>query len=138
MKRLITGTLTYVVCSFVVQALSHFVVNAEHYASIAFLRAEPIMALGITTMIVQGLILTYLYSFYQPSIHNPIIKGWSYGLLVGFFLVSYIALVEPSKYNAPSVIAWIAVEGLAGLVQFSLFGIVLGLLQPSHPQSSTT
>ena len=62
MKRLIIGSLTFVFSSFLVQALSHFVINTDHYASIGFLRAEPIMALGIITMIIQGLILTYLYS----------------------------------------------------------------------------
>ena len=134
MKRITLGTLGFVAITFLVQALSHFVVNVNHYAGIGFLRSEPVMVLGILTMIIQGFILSYLYPFYRPSGYNPILRGWTYGMLLGLFLVSYIALVEPSKYNSPSIPNWIMVEGLAGLVQFSLFGIILGALNRSHHQ----
>jgi len=46
----------------------------------------------------------------------------------GLFLVSYIALVAPAKYTVPSVSSWMMVEGLAGLVQFAIFGVLLGLI----------
>lgn len=36
----------YVMEFFSVQVTSHFVVNAEHYAAVGHLRAEPIFALG--------------------------------------------------------------------------------------------
>lgn len=126
-KAMTLGILAYIVASFVVQALSHFVINKEHFAGITFMRAEPIMALGIFTMLIQGTILTYFYRLI-PKAGHQILHGLKYGLLMGVFLVSYIALVEPSKYTAPSISSWILVEGLAGLIQFSLFGVVLGII----------
>ncbi len=135
MKQLILGTVSFVLITFIVQAVSHFVINVDHYAGIGFLRPEPVMELGIITMIIQGIILSYLYPFYQPSTPGPILRGWSFGILMGIFLVGYITVVEPSKYNAPSIPNWIIVEGLAGLVQFSLFGIMLGALNRSHHQN---
>ena len=47
--------------------------------------------------------------------------------LVGAFLVSYIALGEAAKYSVPSIPAWIAIEANVGFVQYTLFGILLGL-----------
>lgn len=131
MKRIALGTISFVGVTFLVQALSHFVINVDHYAGIGFLRLEPVMVLGIVTMIIQGIILSYLYPFYRPVGYNPLLRGWTYGMLLGLFLVGYIALVEPSKYDVPSIPNWILVEGLAGLVQFSLFGILLGALNRS-------
>ena len=77
-------------------------------------------------MIVQGAILAYIFPLFYRS-GSPILQGLKYGLLMGLFLGTYIALVEPAKYMAPSVGEWIAVEGLASLVQFSLYGVLLGL-----------
>ena len=45
-KHIMLGTLGFIVISFFVQAMSHFVINVEHYNSISFARKEPILALG--------------------------------------------------------------------------------------------
>jgi len=55
-------------------------------------------------------------------------KGLVYRLLMGIFLVSDIALAEPSKYQTPSITSRMAVKGIAGLIQFSSFGISLGFI----------
>lgn len=126
-KKIILGTVAYVIISFVVQALNHFVVNKAHYASINFMRAEPIMTLGIFTMILQGVILSYVFlTLHKTGATKP--EGLNYGLLMGLFLGSYIALVEPSKYVAPSVLSWITVEGITSLLQFGVFGVMLATI----------
>jgi len=85
------------------------------------------MPLGILTMLIQGAILAYLYPlFYRNG--SSIKEGLKFGLLTGAFLVSYIALVEPAKYAAPSIISWVMVEGIVGLIQFSIFGALIGLI----------
>ncbi len=123
----ILATIVFVVGSFVVQASSHFAINTAHYAAIEIMRKEVIMELGIFTMILQGAILAYFYPLFYRS-GSPVLQGLKYGLLMGLFLGSYIALVEPAKYAVPSVGEWIAVEGLASLTQFSLYGVLLGLI----------
>jgi len=42
--------------------------------------------------------------------------------------VSYEALAEAAKYGVPSVASWIAVEVAAGFVQFTFYGVLLGLV----------
>lgn len=126
-KNLVLGTLLFIIISFVAQALSHFVVNAAHYASIPFMRTESIFLLGIITMTIQGLVLSHLFIIYSKQEYT-FKKGLIYGVLLAAFFVSYPALVEPAKYQVPSISSWILVEGTVGLLQFSLFGILLSML----------
>lgn len=124
-RNLMIGTASYLAASFLIQALSHFVINAEHYASIPFMRPEPLMYFGLLTMLIQGIVLTVLYLKWANNTFN-VNQGLKFSLLMGLFFVSYLALVEPDKYNVMNVFAWVLVEGIAGLFQFTVFGVLLG------------
>lgn len=126
MKRTIVGTLLFIVISFAIQATSHFAINVEHYATIPFMRAETIFVLGILTMIMQGIVLSYLFVIFSKN-DFTIKNGLLFGLLISALFVSYPALVEPAKYQVPNITNWILVEGLVGLTQFCLYGILLSL-----------
>ena len=125
MKKHVLAVLAYVVATFATQAVSHFGVNAAHYAAVTYLRAQPIFALGVLAMLIQGSIATYAYAQVPQagrSIGHAVFFAW----LVGGILVSYEALAEAAKYSVPSVASWIAVEVAAGFVQFTLYGALLG------------
>jgi len=117
----------YVITAFAVQGTSHFVVHADHYAAITIMRAEPIVPMGITSMIIQGLLFAWLFPAFNRG-GNPIRNGVYFAWAVGGFLASYIVLGEAGKYAIPSIGSWIAVESGAAAVQFTAFGLVLGLL----------
>jgi hypothetical protein len=119
--------LAYVVATFGVQGTSHFLINADHYAAISIMRAEPVVPMGIASMIIQGLIFAYLFpAFIMPKhpIKSAIVFSWA----IGGFLASYVALGEAGKYSIPSIPSWMVVEVSAAFVQFTLFGTLLGLL----------
>ena len=126
MKNIIIGTLLYIVISFSTQSISHFAINADHYATISFMRAQPIFIMGFLTMIMQGIVLSYLFLIYSKN-EFTLKKGLLYGLIMAIFFVSYPALVEPAKYHVPSISSWILVEASVGLLQFSLFGLLLSI-----------
>lgn len=136
MKRAALTVLAYVVATFAVQAISHFVLNAEHYAQLEYLRKEPIIPLGILSMLVQGGVIAYLYPRLKDagrSIAHAVVFAW----LIGAVLVSYIAFGEAGKYAVPSIGSWLAVELSAGFAQFTLFGVLLGLVhRRSAPRRS--
>ena len=117
----------FMVVSFAVQGFSHFVVNSDHFTAIDFMRSDPIIPLGLFVMVVQGLILTLALTRYAPD-GATMRDGIAVSLAFGLFLATYIAIVEPSKYMVPSISSWFLIEGLASLIQFSLFGILLGLI----------
>jgi len=126
MKKIILGTLLFIVISFASQAISHFVINVEHYATVPFMRTEPIFALGFLTMILQGIVLSYLFILYSKN-EFTFKKGLLFGLLMTVLFVSYPALVEPAKYQVPNILNWIMVEGFVGLTQFCVYGILLSI-----------
>ena len=127
MRFYVLAVLAFVLATFAVQATSHFAINTEHYAAIPLMRKNTIMELGFLTMLLQGAVLAYFYPIFYRS-GSPILRGLKYGLLMGLFLGSYIALTEPAKFAAPSIGEWIAVEGLASLIQFSMYGVLVGLI----------
>ena len=123
--------LAYIAATFGVQGVSHFVVNAAHYAGISIMRATPIIPLGIASMVVQGLIFAWLFPTFNRGPH-PIRNAIAFSCAIGGFLASYIVLAEAGKYSIPSVGSWIVVEGGAAIVQFLVFGLLLGLLHRQH------
>ena len=126
MKNIITGTLVFIVVSFAAQSISHFAINADHYSTISFMRAEPIFILGFLTMIMQGIVVSYLFLIYSKN-EFTWTKGLAYGLILSAFFVSYPAFVEPAKYKVPSIGSWILVEATVGIIQFTLIGILLSV-----------
>jgi len=134
-RRPLTVLLTvvvYVVATFCVQGTSHFVLNASHYANIPIMRTEPLVPMGLASMVVQGLIVAWLFPTFNRG-GRPIRNGVIFSCALGGFLASYIVLGEAGKYSIPSIGSWIAVEGAAAVVQYVVFGVFLGLL---HRRSS--
>ena len=125
MRKHILAVLTYVLATFATQAVSHFGVNAAHYAAVTYLRAQPVLVLGILSMMIQGSIMAYLYA-QLPGAGRSIGHAVFFAWLVGGILVSYEALAEAGKYSVPALGSWIAVEVGAGLVQFTLYGALPG------------
>ena len=127
MRNTALTVLAFMVISFAVQGLSHFVINAEHFASISFARPDPILPMGLTAMIIQALILSFVMTRLWPD-GASFRQGVSVSVCFGLFLGSYIVLAEPAKYAAPSIPSWMMVEATASFIQFSVFGVLLGLI----------
>jgi hypothetical protein len=126
MKRHILSVLGYILATFLVQGMSHFAVFSNHYAGISILRSEPSFALGFSSMVIQGMILSFIFAgsrFDTGKVRDAIVLAW----LFGAFLVSYVALAEPGKYNISSRASWMAVEASVGFVQYTLIGSLYGL-----------
>lgn len=119
--------LAYVLVTFGVQGASHFVVNAGHYAEITILRPEPVIAMGVGSMLIQGAIFGVLFPAYKQGAVG-VWDGVKFSWALGGFLASYITLGEAGKYAIPSIPSWIATEASVALVQYTLFGLLLGLI----------
>lgn len=126
MKKHFLAVLGYIVATFGSQATSHFLLFKDHYAEVSFMKPDPIFALGFTSMILQGFILSFVHErsqFSGGTLFSSVKLSWLFGL----FLVSYIGLAEAAKYPVPNVGSWIGVEFLVGFVQFTLAGFFLNL-----------
>jgi hypothetical protein len=127
MQRAALTVLAYIAATFAVQATSHFGINAEHYAQLGYLRAEPIVPMGLASMLIQGSVMAWLYPRLEGA-GRSLWHGVRFAWLMGAFLVSYIALAEAGKYAVPAIGPWLVVETVAGFFQFTLFGLALGLV----------
>ncbi len=126
MKKHILSVFGYILATFGSQATSHFLLFKQHYADIPYMKPEPIFALGFTSMILQGSILSVVYAnskFASNSLLDSLKLAWLFGL----FLVSYIGLAEAAKYAVPDIASWIGIEFFVGFIQFTLAGIFLKL-----------
>src|SRR5688500_14782360 len=117
----------YALTTFGVQGASHFAINADHFASLSIMRAEPLIPLGIASMLIQGLIFAWLYPVYANGA-STVRRAIAFSWLIGGFLASYNVLGEAGKYAIPSLSSWIAVEASAAFAQFTIFGVWLGLI----------
>ena len=127
--KFILSVVAYLGLSMIMVSLWHFGLFKEHYESISIVRKDPLMQLGMTTMVLQGCVLAFLFPIYnQQATGFSIIKGIKFGLLMGIFLGTYLALAEAGKYIVPSVSNWIMIEGSLSFIQFTLVGGALGLI----------
>lgn len=127
-KKYFLAALAYVVCTFLIAAPWHLVLFKPLYDELAiFTRKEPLIPLGLVSMLMQGLVLSYLYPFYDQGRHS-LKTGATFGLLMGVLLASSAVFAEAGKQNVTSVPTWLTLESVYFLFQFSVVGAVMGMI----------
>src|SRR5258708_13643860 len=88
--------LAYVAATFAVQGASHFGVNAAHYAAIPIMRAEPVIAMGLASMLIQGVLFAVLFPAFTRAV-STVWDGVKFSWALGAFLASYIFLADAAS-----------------------------------------
>lgn len=89
-------------------------------------RHDPIIPLGMLSMLIQGIILAYLYPlFYRAG--SPLKRGITYGLIMGAYLYSVSTLANAAKIMVSSMPLWLGIQTAFHAIQFVLAGAVIGL-----------
>jgi len=117
---------TYVVVTMAIAMVWHLVLFREAYQGFG-LRSDPIIAFGLLATLIQAGVWAYLYPRFRRDA-APALEGLQYGLLMGLFLGSYGVLAEAAKFNVLNVPAWLLYEGAFFLVQFTVLGVLTGLI----------
>lgn len=113
------------VALFVVAAGWHLAVFKDLYARLAiFTRAQPIIPLGLLSMLLQALILAYLFPLVAPK-QSWFVDGIAFGLLCGVLMGSIGALAEAGKQNVTSLGTFLVLESAFYLIEYSIVGLVL-------------
>jgi len=106
----------------------HLILFKELYDSLGiYNRPEPIIPLGFFSMIIQGVILAYLYPFFakdKASIGTAI----KFCLILGFFIFSVSTLANGAKILVNSMQTWLCIQIAFTLLQFVSAGILIGLV----------
>ena len=121
------AVLGYSVITLVLGMMWHFVWFHDLYHQLGiYNRQAPIIPLGMLSMLIQGLILAYLYPFFYKAGH-PVTQGIKYGLLMGLYLYSVSTLANAAKMMVASMPVWLGIQALFHTIQFVLAGAVIGL-----------
>ena len=90
-------------------------------------RVSPIMPLGISSILIESLALSVLFSrFFQGQ--SPIREGITLAMLVGVFSIGYAALVVPAKFAVTPIWKYVALELAFGVLHFGAVGVLFSYI----------
>ena len=122
------AVVAYIVVTFAVAASWHLVLFKDLYDQLAiFTRKEPLIPLGVVSIVAQGLILAYLYpALYKGG--SPAKEGLKFGVLIGALMATVAVFAEAGKQNVSSLSTWLVFETAYYLLQFGVLGVIIGLI----------
>ena len=121
------AVLTYVVPSMLLAVPWHLRWFKQEYHDFGiYTRADPIIPLGLTTMLIQGVLMACLYPrWYRGG--APAIEGIKFSLLIGLFLYSVSTLATIAKVEVANPWHFILLSGIFHTIQFTVAGAGIGL-----------
>lgn len=128
LNRYILATVSYVALGFAIAYPWHLVWFHDRYVEMgAFTRTEPIVLLGVLSMIVQGAVIAWFYPFWYRG-GNPVWAGVRYSLTIGLLIYSVMGFATVAKFNIHPVSTFLAYHTVFQFLQFSISGAALGLI----------
>ncbi len=135
-KALILATLLYSVVSMILGFTWHFTLFSDVYRQLGIYNREPpIIPLEFASMILQGLILAFLYPRYWRG-GRPLVEGIKFGLIMGTFLFSVSTLANAAKIQVSSISTWLTIQTAFHLIQFIIAGAGIGLIYGSNREAA--
>ncbi len=128
MNRSVMAGIAYVVLTFAIAFTWHMALFKSLYDELAiFTRAEPLIPLGIASMVLQAIIIVFMYSRWPKSGH-AVSDGSRFGLLIGALLATVAVFAEAGKQNVTSLGTWLVLESVYYLLQFGVIGVAIGVI----------
>lgn len=126
--KFILTALAYIIPTMLLGYCWHLILFKGLYDSLGiYNRVEPIIPLGFFSMIIQGLIIAYLYpSFAKDKISKY--TALKFCLIMGLFLFSVSTLANGAKIMITSMQSWLQIQIVFHLLQFTIAGILIGLV----------
>jgi hypothetical protein len=127
-KKIIMATLSYVVLTMAIAYPWHLMWFHDLYIELgAYTRATPSIPLGILSMLVQGVVIAYLYPFYYRS-GNPTLNGVTFSLMMGFVVYSVMGFAMAAKVDINPISTYLTYNAVFQFIQYVVTGIALGLI----------
>lgn len=126
-RPFVLAALGYLVPTFALGFAWHFWLFPDVYAALGIYdRAEPIIPLGLLSMVIQALVMAYLFPFFLGD-GRPVRRGVSFGALMGVFLFSVSTLANAAKITVSDMGTWLLVQAVFHAVQFIVAGALMGV-----------
>ncbi len=127
MKKAIFFLISYFVITMAWAYPWHLVWFHEQYIAWgAVTRVEPIIPLGVMAILVQGLVIGYLYPFYYKGQGNPVLQGIKFNLIIGLMTYTAMGFATAAKIQIEPISQFLIYHTIFQLIQFTLTGAALG------------
>ena len=94
----------------------------------AMTREHPIMMLGIAAVLIQGLVIGYLYPYFNKGDGNPVLRGIKFSLIIGLMTYTAMGFATAAKIQIEPVSQFLLYHTVFQAIQFTLTGAALGLI----------
>ena len=118
----------YILPTFPLGYFWHLSIFKAQYDALGLYRADVIIPLGLTSMIIQGVLFAYIY----PRLFSTARADW-FASAVKFFAIfgtlawSFLVLPTAAKYNMTSVSGFIALETAFTVLQYLVTAPLIAL-----------
>lgn len=99
----------------------------------AFTRTEPIIPLGIAAILIQGLVIGYLFPYYYKEQGNPILQGIKFNLIIGLMTYTAMGFATAAKFDINPIAPFLTYHTVFQAIQFTLTGATLGFTFKEAP-----
>jgi len=125
--NIVLGTLAYIVVTFPLAVLWHMKIFRTKYMAWKYFGEDVKPILGLGSMVVQGIVLSYGYSVLVVD-HASMLVGISYALVMGLFLWSAHVLAAMGKSSAIRHLEFFTMETIYLAIQFGAYGILTSFI----------
>lgn len=125
---MLLATASYIILSMAVAYPWHLIWFHQLYEEMgAFTRAEPIIPLGMLSMLIQAVVIAYLYPLYYKG-GSPVLQGIKFSLIMGSVVYSVMGLTMAAKIDINPIPIFLLYSVTFQFIQFVLTGAALGLI----------
>ena len=133
MKKYIIATLSFIIVGFIMAFLWHLVIFKSIYDSLKIYSIEPIIPLGFTSFVLEGLAFVYIFQFFRRG-RKPLQEGLIFGLVVyGVIMGGVGVLAEGAKHAVTSLSTWLIMESAFYIITGAVLGTIVGLIYEKTP-----
>ena len=136
-KRFVLSALSYLFLTFPFAYVWHLIAFRGFYERIGYFgEQEPIVALGFLAIAIQGLLLAYVYPYFNKG-GRPLTEALRFAAVFGTFLITSQVIAAAAKHQAPATAEWFVFESFYMVLQFTIVGLAFALIHRSHTLSTT-
>ena len=125
--QILFGTLAYIIVTFPLAVLWHMKIFRTKYMAWQYFGKDVKPMLGLSSMLVQGVVLSYGYSVLNATHASPL-SGICYSLVMGLFLWSVHVLAAMGKSSKVRHFEFFAMETVYLAIQFLIYGIAISYI----------
>ncbi|MEB8431962.1 hypothetical protein OO007_06965 [Cocleimonas sp. KMM 6892] len=128
-KKLLLFVISYVIITLIIAYGWNVVLFRDLYEALgANTRADPIVWMGIIVMVIQSIVIAYVYPYFYRSGSHPVAQAVTFNLLMGTMAYSVIGFGIAAKFQIDPILPYLMYTLMFQVFQFVFTGIALGLI----------